>query len=90
MLDDKDVEKIVEAMKGVFPTMEEMKEVFLTTEEMKEVFPTAEMMKESFEGVATKEQFEKIDDRLKNVELKLEAIEDLRPRVKKLEEALDM
>ncbi len=77
MLDDKDVEKLIGALE--------------------KVFPTAKMMKESFDNVATKEQFQsldkkvdKIDERLKVVEQKLEDIGDLRPRVKKLEEALEI
>ncbi|OGZ69902.1 MAG: hypothetical protein A3F47_01165 [Candidatus Staskawiczbacteria bacterium RIFCSPHIGHO2_12_FULL_38_11] len=54
----------------------------------------ASMMEEGFNHVlgemATKEQLQKVDDRLKNVEGKLEEIGDLRPRVKKLEEALEI
>lgn len=77
MLDDKDVEKLIKAME--------------------EVFPTAKMMNDSFNTVATKTQLQnlekkvdKVDDRIKNVEEKLENIADLRPRVKKLEEALEI
>ena len=66
MLDDKDVQKLIKAMK--------------------EVFPTAQMVKDSFDNAATKVQVQKIDERIKVVEQKLEDIGDLRPRVKKLEE----
>lgn len=44
--------------------------------------------KSDLDKLATKEQVQKIDDRLKIVEEKLEAIGDLRPRVKTLEEAI--
>lgn len=57
----------------------------------------AEMINNGFEKTATKAQVEKLedkvdkmDDRLKSVEEKLENIGDLRPRVKKLEEALEI
>ena len=59
----------------------------------------ASMMEEGFNHVlseiatientiATKEQVQQIDDRLKNVEEKIESISDLRPRVKTLEDAM--
>jgi len=57
----------------------------------------AEMINNGFEKTATKVQLhnlenkvDKIDERIKNVEEKLENIGDLRPRVKKLEEALEI
>ncbi len=46
--------------------------------------------KADIEKLATKVQVQAIDERLKNVEEKLENIGDLRPRVKKLEEALEI
>ncbi|HLD70861.1 MAG TPA: hypothetical protein VI937_03185 [Negativicutes bacterium] len=83
MIDDKDVEKLIGAMKEVFATKEDYA-----------LLPTSKMVEEGFEHVlntmATKEQVQKIDDRLKVVEEKLDNMADLRPRVKKLEEALEI
>jgi len=75
MTDDKDIKKIIEAMR--------------------EVFPTAKMISDSFDGVATKEQVEKIDSRLAKVESKLnsvlsEEIESLKQPVRVLEDSLEI
>lgn len=61
-----------------------MKEKKITIDQL------AKMINNGFEKTATKVQVEKIEDRLKKVEEKLEDIGDLRPRVKKLEEALEI
>ena len=79
MIEDKDVEKLIGAFKEVFPTAEMVQEGFKETAK-----------KVDLEKLATKEQVQKIDERLKDVEEKLENIGDLRPRVKKLEEALEI
>ena len=50
----------------------------------------AEMINNGFEKTATKEQVQKIDDRLKNVEERLENVESLKARVKTLEESLEI
>lgn len=74
MIDDKDVKKIIEAME--------------------EVFPTAKMMLDSFANIesrmATKEQFQNLDARLTRVEEKIDKLEGVPARVKKLEEALEI
>ena len=97
MLDKNDIQEIVKALKGVFATKKDL-DILVTKEDLKvfakkkdlDVFPTAKMMNESFETIATKEQVEKIDDRLKRVEEKLENMGDIKSRVKTLEEALEI
>lgn len=57
---------------------------------MEEVFPTATMVKNSFDTVATKEQVESLTKKVEKIDVRLENIEDLRPRVKAIEESLEM
>jgi len=89
MIDNKDVKKIIAAMKGIFVTKKDLK-VFATKKDLA-VFPTAEMVQESFlatdKNVA--EGFKKVDDRLDGFIAKHdEEITSLKTRTKITEEAL--
>ena len=58
---------------------------------MADVFPTAEMVNAGFEKTATKEQVEKLEEKLDNaVEKQDEGIRSLTGKVKVLEEALEI
>lgn len=67
----------------------ENKEKKITLEKLADMMESGfELVLEKIEKTATKEQVQKIDDRLKVVEEKLENMEDLRPRVKALEDTM--
>ena len=86
MIDDKDVKKLIDAMKGIFVTKKDLSR-FATKKDLSS-FPNAKMMNDSFETVATKVQVQKLDKRITGIEEKLERLDGMPARVKKLEEAL--